>query len=120
MWVDVRDPNKIQAIKTVNDIKEVVGADAALLLVGERTPAICRLYTTLVQEHERIIKEKFHLIGYYQALDASVTKFFEATQKVLDGVTPAGRLTLQKSRIAYRRTSFSRTNVHLDKRPKNR
>ncbi|KAG2010405.1 hypothetical protein CC2G_013234 [Coprinopsis cinerea AmutBmut pab1-1] len=76
---------QIQAIKTVNDIKEVVGADAALLLVGERTPAICRLYATLVQEHERIIKEKFHLIGHYQALDASVTKFFEATQKVLDG-----------------------------------
>ncbi|KAG2021201.1 hypothetical protein CC2G_006456 [Coprinopsis cinerea AmutBmut pab1-1] len=63
---------QIQAIKTVNDIKEVVGADAALLLVGERIPAICRLYATLVQEHERIIKEKFHLIGHYQALDASI------------------------------------------------
>ncbi|KAG2017247.1 hypothetical protein CC2G_006772 [Coprinopsis cinerea AmutBmut pab1-1] len=89
---------QIQAIKTVNDIKEVVGADAALLLVGERiTPAICRLYATLVQEHERIIKEKFHLIGHYQALDASVTKFFEATQKVLDGLNAQDQI-LEQSR----------------------
>jgi hypothetical protein len=88
---------QIQAIKTVNDIKEVVGADAALLLVGERIPAICRLYATLVQEHERIIKEKFHLIGHYQALDASVTKFFEATQKVLDGLNAQDQI-LEQSR----------------------
>ncbi|KAG2010406.1 hypothetical protein CC2G_013235 [Coprinopsis cinerea AmutBmut pab1-1] len=89
---------QIQAIKTVNDIKGVVGADAALLLVGECTPAICRLYATLVQEHERIIKEKFHLIGHYQGLDASVTKFFKATQKVLDGLNAQDQI-LEQSRL---------------------
>ncbi|KAG2020852.1 hypothetical protein CC2G_006149 [Coprinopsis cinerea AmutBmut pab1-1] len=69
---------QIQAIKTVNDIKEVVGADAALLLVGERTPAICRLYATLVQEHERIIIKR-------------------TTQKVLDGLNAQDQI-LEQSR----------------------
>ena len=92
----------IQNIRTIEDLKKLVGPDASRFLTGSEVPLSCPFFAAILQEHEHLIREPHAIIKNTVDIAVTLEGFYREVNTALDTLAAQADI-LEQSRLRVER-----------------